>query len=180
MEKVLLISETTLKTYTMINDNIDSKYILPAIQITQDCDLDTIIGPVLNNKLQSLVRDGSITEAVNEHYKKLLDNYITPYLCWQVMSAVQININYKLTNSGTIVNQDERKTSLDYTNARALQSQYEHYAQSYGAKLRDYLCKNASIYPEYKQCENFECAEDGQLCSIYLPSSTNHHEYKGK
>ena len=38
MEKVLLISENTLKKYTLINDNVDSKYILPAIQITQDCD----------------------------------------------------------------------------------------------------------------------------------------------
>ena len=81
MEKVLLISENTLKKYTLINDNVDSKYILPAIQITQDCDLDTLIGPVLNNKIQSLVRENRIAQPENEHYKKLLDEYITPYLC---------------------------------------------------------------------------------------------------
>ena len=169
MEKVLLISENTLKKYTLINDNVDSKYILPAIQITQDCDLDTLIGPVLNNKIQSLVRDNSIAQPENEHYKKLLDEYITPYLCWQVMSAVQININYKMTNSGTIINQDERKTSLDYSNARALQSQYEKYANAYATKLRNYLVKNTNLFPEYKKCENYEYSEDAQLCSIYLP-----------
>ena len=37
--KVLLISEQTLKTYTLIGDNVDGKYILPAIQTAQDIDL---------------------------------------------------------------------------------------------------------------------------------------------
>ena len=80
MEKVLLISENTLKKYTLINDNVDSKYILPAIQITQDCDLDTLIGTVLNNKIQSLVRDNSIAQPENEHYQELLDEYRRKYL----------------------------------------------------------------------------------------------------
>lgn len=82
MEKVLLISEATLKKYTLINDNVDGMYILPAIQSAQDVDLDTIIGTALNTKLQELVKTGDIVSEEYSAYKLLLDDYITPYMCW--------------------------------------------------------------------------------------------------
>lgn len=177
--KVLLISESTLKKYTMCNDNLDSKYVLPAISITQDCDLDTIIGPALNRRLQALVENGDINEEKNSAYKNLLDEYITPYLCWQVMAAIQVNINYKLTNSGTIQNNDDKKSNIDFNNGNALITQYEHYAQSYANKLSRYLLKNVNLFPEYRQCENFEYSEQPQLCSIYLPED-GYDGYIGK
>ena len=46
---VMLISEATLKKYTLLNDNVDGKYILPAIKMSQDIDLETLIGtPIVN------------------------------------------------------------------------------------------------------------------------------------
>ena len=104
MNKVLLISEETLKTYSLVNDNIDGKYLLPAIQSAQDIDLETLIGKALLDKLCSLVENGGISE--NTNYRVLLDDYITPYMVWQVMSNLQIGINYKLSNSGVISNED--------------------------------------------------------------------------
>ena len=62
MKNVLLISEATLKKYTLINDNMDGVYILPAIQMAQDIDLDTAIGTKLCNKLKALVKSGDIVE----------------------------------------------------------------------------------------------------------------------
>lgn len=166
MNKVLLISEETLKTYTLVNDNVDGKYILPAIQTAQDIDLETLIGKALLNKLCSLVEDGSIVD--NTDYKLLLDEYITPYLCWQVLSTIQIGLNYKFSNSGMISNDDERKSKLDYKNNQLLQEQYKHYADSYAIKMKDYLCSNSNKYPEYHQCLNYSHAEDVELCGIYL------------
>lgn len=168
MKKVLLISEETLKKYTLINDNIDGMYILPAIQSAQDIDLDTIIGPVLNKKLQSLVANNDILEAKYGDYKLLLDEYITPYLCWQVMTSIQIALDYKFTNSGMIDNYDERKNRLDYTKSKALSDQYQKYANSYALKLKDYLCSNSGKYPEYHQTENHRGEESPRLCSIFL------------
>lgn len=168
MDNVLLISEKTLKERTLISNNIDGVYLLPAIQMTQDVDLDTVIGPVLNKKLQSLVGDGSISDDENEKYKKLLDTYITPYMCWQVMTAVQLNINFKLTNSGTIQNQDDKKLAVDYRAGKELMAQYQKYANSYAQKLKNFLCSHSNDYPEYKQSENYEREEETQLCSIFL------------
>lgn len=176
MNKVLLISEETLKTYSLVNDNIDGKYLLPAIQTAQDIDLETLIGKALLDKLCSLVEDGSIVN--NTKYRTLLDDYITPYLVWQVMSNLQLGINYKLSNSGVITNDDERKSKLDYRNNQLLQEQYKHYADSYAIKLKDYLC--SGDYPEYHQCVNHSHAEDIELCGIYLGDININRGYKYK
>ena len=176
MNKVLLISEETLKTYSLVNDNIDGKYLLPAIQTAQDIDLETLIGKALLDKLCKLVETGDIVN--NSKYKTLLDDYITPYLVWQVMSNLQLGINYKLSNSGVITNDDERKSRLDYRNNQLLQEQYKHYADSYAIKLKDYLC--CGDYPEYHQCVNHSHAEDVELCGIYLGDININRGYKYK
>ena len=164
MAKVFLISEQTLKRYTLINDNIDGVYIAPAIQMAQEIDLTELIGEKLVNKLCDLITSNAIIDTSNKDYKKLLDDYITPYLSWLVTANIQIAINYKLSNSGVVRNDDERKSHLDFTQSTALQTQYQHYANAYATKLTDYLCKNNSKYPEYTHCDN-----DGvQLCNIYL------------
>lgn len=176
MNKVLLISEETLKTYSLVNDNIDGKYLLPAIQSAQDIDLETLIGKALLDKLCKLVETGEIVN--NSKYRTLLDDYITPYLVWQVMSNLQLGINYKLSNSGVITNDDERKSRLDYRNNQLLQEQYKHYADSYAIKLKDYLC--SGDYPEYHQCVNHSHAEDVELCGIYLGDININRGYKYK
>ena len=176
MNKVLLISEETLKTYSLVNDNIDGKYLLPAIQTAQDIDLETLIGKALLDRLCKLVETGEIVS--NSKYRTLLDDYITPYLVWQVMSNLQLGINYKLSNSGVITNDDERKSRLDYRNNQLLQEQYKHYADSYAIKLKDYLC--SGDYPEYHQCVNHSHAEDVELCGIYLGDININRGYKYK
>lgn len=176
MNKVLLISEETLKTYSLVNDNIDGKYLLPAIQTAQDIDLETLIGKALLDKLCKLVETSEIVN--NSKYRTLLDDYITPYLVWQVMSNLQLGINYKLSNSGVITNDDERKSRLDYRNNQLLQEQYKHYADSYAIKLKDYLC--SGDYPEYHQCVNHSHAEDVELCGIYLGDININRGYKYK
>lgn len=179
--KVLLISETTLKQYSLINDNIDGKYLSTAIQTTQDIDLQSVIGPVLVSKLQNLVSDGTISEPENANYKTLLDDYIAPYLCWQVSSTLQIAINYKLTNSGTIYNTDTNKGNIDFRNAQLLTQQYERYANSYAIKLKNYLEHNTSLYPEYKERLNCEGEEDIATYGIYLGDVPyNKYNYIGK
>ena len=80
MTNILLISEETLKEMSLIGDNVESQFILPAIELAQEQGLQTIIGTKLLRKLQTLVDDGSITGSTNSNYKELLDDYITIYL----------------------------------------------------------------------------------------------------
>ena len=48
MSIVLLISETTLKKYTVVNDNVDAAYITPSIVKAQEIGLQPLIGSVLH------------------------------------------------------------------------------------------------------------------------------------
>ena len=75
---ILLISEQTLKADSLINDNVDNQYILPAITLAQDTGLQPLIGTKLFQKLQKLVNDSEIGLAANAIYKTLLDDYVTP------------------------------------------------------------------------------------------------------
>jgi hypothetical protein len=164
MKNVYLISEATLKQFSLINNNVDGKYIGVAIQATQDIDLQTLIGEALVKRLCALVVSNELNDKPN--YKLLLDEYITPYMTWQVMSTIQVGLNYKLVNSGVITNEDSNKSHLDYKNNQLLIEQYKSYANSYAIKLKSYLDCNATLYPEYKQCVNKQHAEDINFCGI--------------
>ena len=48
MKNVLLISEETIKKYSLVSDNLDGKYLYSAIQTAQLVDLDILIGTALN------------------------------------------------------------------------------------------------------------------------------------
>ena len=72
MKNVLLISEETIKKYSLVSDNLDGKYLYSAIQTAQLVDLDILIGTALLNKLQDLVQTNQIKDEVNKHYKELL------------------------------------------------------------------------------------------------------------
>lgn len=162
MRNVYLISEKTIKSYSLLNDNVDGKYVSTSIQATQDIDLETLIGKALVDKLCQMVSENGLTDK----YKLLLDDYITPYMIWQVLATIQVGLNYKLVNSGVITNEDTNKSHLDYKNNQLLIEQYKSYANSYAIKLKDYLDCNAQYYPEYKQCIDRQHAEGIAFCGI--------------
>lgn len=168
MTETLLVSESTIKAYTAINENVDSKLVYTTIRQVQDIDLDTIIGPALNNKLQELVRTGDIQISKYADYKDLLDNWITPYMCAKVQAEIQVYINYKLVNSGVIQNNDERRSNIGLSEGRSLIEQYNNIANAYAQKLKNHLCCNSNKYPEYHKTLDHQGEEEPQLCSIFL------------
>lgn len=168
MTETLLVSESTIKAYTAINENVDSKLVYTTIRQVQDIDLDTIIGPALNNKLQELVRTGDIQISKYADYKYLLDNWITPYMCAKVQAEIQVYINYKFVNSGVIQNNDERRSNISFNEGRSLIEQYNNIANAYAQKLKNHLCCNSNKYPEYHKTLEHQGEEEPQLCSIFL------------
>ena len=152
MARVLLISEQTLKSNGVINNNVDGMYILPAIEYAQDAGLQPIIGTKLYNKLMDLVADGSIQQETD--YKVLLDEYVTPYLLNKVTADIQIPLNYKLRNQGVVQNQTENTTVPTMKDLQYVIQNYEYKAIFYGNRLSDYLMANKSKFPEYSKVDS--------------------------
>lgn len=179
----LLISESTLKKYTLINNNVDGMYILPAIRMSQDIDLETLISTPLVNSLKYMVNSGLLPSTEDNLYgfaTQLLDDFVTPYMCWQVMLNIQTNLNYKFSNSGIVGQDDERKNRLEYNKAQLLLEQYQRYANGYASKLKDFIDRNRTqvnnIIAEVKsavktpnmQLDECKCGEDIPTQGIYL------------
>ena len=152
MARVLLISEKTLKSNGVINNNVDGMYILPAIEYAQDAGLQPIIGTKLYNKLMDLVSDGSIQQETD--YKVLLDEYVTPYLLNKVTADIQIPLNYKLRNQGVVQNQADNTIVPTMKDLQYVIQNYEYKAVFYGNRLSDYLMANKSKFPEYSKVDS--------------------------
>lgn len=149
----LLISETTLKKNTAINANVNAEYIVPSIRKAQDIGLQPLIGSVLYKRLCRLVGEG-ISDPANEQYKLLLDEYITPYLCNKTMAELQVVLFAKVRNEGVVTSQDQQTHQLSMSECEYVRKKYEYDADFYGNRMTDYLCANASRYPEYCQRES--------------------------
>ena len=152
MARVLLISEQTLKSNGVINNNVDGMYILPAIEYAQDAGLQPIIGTKLYNKLMDLVADDSIQQETD--YKVLLDEYVTPYLLNKVTADIQIPLNYKLRNQGVVQNQADNTIVPTMKDLQYVIQNYEYKAIFYGNRLSDYLMANKSKFPEYSKVDS--------------------------
>ena len=155
MARVLLISEQTLKKNSVVNNNVDGMYILPAIEYAQDAGLQPLLGTKLYNKLMSLVENGDIM--TSSDYKFLLDEYITPYLINKVTADIQIPLAFKLRNQGVVQNTSENTYVPSLKDMQYVAQSYENKANFYGNRLSDYLKANRSKYPEY--CSIDSCAD---------------------
>ena len=147
MARVLLISEKTLKENSVINNNVDGMYVLPAIEYAMDAGLQPIIGTKLYNRLMDMVEDGTIEN--NDDYKYLLDEYITPFLLNKVTAEIQIPLAFKLRNQGVVQQTGENTYVPSLKDMQYVTQNYENKANFYSNRLSDYLKANRKKYPEY-------------------------------
>lgn len=151
MTDVQLISETLLKQATVVNENVDTKYINDAIITAQNVGLQPLIGTALYTKLCDLVKNGSITASANAEYKKLLNEYVARYLCHKATADVQWSLLAKLRNNGIVTSQDQQTQQMSMENCELLRKRYDDLARFYGKRMTDYLCANAADFPEWRQ-----------------------------
>ena len=144
--RVFLISEDTLKSETIINDNTGSEYIKPAIETAQDIYLQQLIGSELLDKLCADIEAGNITSP----YTTLIDDYITNYLKYKVLSEITIPISYKYRNAGVIQANGDHYQQTTLRDAQLVANHYDMRATFYAERLSKYLCTNADKFPEYK------------------------------
>ena len=165
--KVILLSEKTLKEDSLINDNVESSYIIPAIQIAQEQGLQQIIGTQLYNKICDLVNRNE----VDDNYRILLDDYITPYLEYKVMAEIQIPLSYKFRNLGFNQTTDERTYAQSLIDTQYLIEFYDNKAKFYSNRLFDYLKANHKLFPDFMKkdsCDDLEANKMSYKTNIVL------------
>lgn len=155
MARVLLLSEKVLKENSIVNNNVDTMYVYPAIEYAMDAGLQPLIGTKLYNKLMDIVADGTISGATD--YKYLLDEYIMPYLINKTTAEIQIPLAFKVRNQGLVQQTGENTYVPSLKDTQYVIQNYENKANFYGNRLTDYLRANRLKYPEY--CSVDSCAD---------------------
>ena len=145
---VLLISEDYIKSTTNISDNIAGDYLLPAIKLAQDIDLESTIGTQLLEKIQKLVYDNDISNQENSNYKLLLDNYIQPYLAYATIKHLTPTVAYKLANQGVIRTDDEKSYNITSNEVDKVADYYNHLSNFYKKRLQMFLISKYNSFTE--------------------------------
>lgn len=145
---VLLINENVIKSITNISENVNGGYILPAIKLAQDIDLEETIGTQLKEALQQKVFNNEIGNELNFQYKTLLDDYIQSYLTYATIVHLIPNIAFKIANAGVLTTNDEKMNNVSPTEVDKVKWHYKHLADVYKNRLQRFLIQNYSSYPE--------------------------------
>lgn len=150
---ILLISITDIKNLSILDENLDDKYIIPNICKGQDFIIKPLLGNDRYNDLVSKIKNSGLTPAD----KELLETYIQPVLIYYVLSEVIYSTAYKMKNRGV---SDEDK----FNELVRISKKYLIDSEKYQQILREYMCDNGIVEnPEY----------DGPKMNIFLGKTKN-------
>jgi hypothetical protein len=146
---VLLVSEKKLKAYTNINRNVDQDILKAELQISQDIDLQTILGTKFYKHLMDQVTISGDTFSPEE--KILVDEYIAPYLIQTSYFNAIPFIMYRTMNNGIVQGTQENATSIDTGTMQYLRNIQKQRADFYLQRLMDYLLigRGQNQFPDY-------------------------------
>lgn len=143
MATVLLISETKLKNFTTINQNIDMALLTSCIYMAQELGLQTLIGTKGYDYYTNLVKAVQLSGAtMSQPDKIMLDDYIAPYLIHRAYYEAMPEIFARKMNKAIVVGNTEQGSSVDLKGMAYLrdieQSRYEFYAQRMLDRIQAY------------------------------------------
>lgn len=154
LKNVMLISPNKVKTYGVINLNVDDSEIGNAIRISQNIYLADIIGKDLVEHMQQLVYnkvnglENTIDDEENQAYKDLLDEFVTPVLVYRTAVELCSILTLKIRNMGVVKNNDTNVQATTAGDVKALSQYNETFFYDYVNKMMDFLCENKKAFVE--------------------------------
>ena len=126
-----------------------------------------------------MVADGSITASTNEAYKALLDDYVQPYLLYQVQANIIPTINVKLGNIGSVVSNDEHISTLSQANIDLVQSDFQHKADFYAQRMLNFILNHSSEFNlDECACKELKAHLDSSASTtIWLGGLSGQHDW---
>jgi hypothetical protein len=150
MSTVLLISETKLKAYSTLNQNIDMALLTSCIWMAQELGLQTLIGTKGYDYYMELVKSVQLSGGtMSQPDSIMLNEYIAPYLIHRAFYEAMPEVFARKMNKAITIGSSEQGNSIDIKGMSYLreieQGRYEFYAQ----RLLDRVQAFPSDYPWY-------------------------------
>lgn len=154
-KNTMLISPQKVKSYGVINLNVNESEVGNAIRISQNIYLQDIIGKDLVEHVQELVYNkvkgetaGTIDDEENEAYKVLLDDYLVPVLVYRTAVELCTLMTLKIRNMGVVKNSDTNVQATNAGDVKYMAEYYETFFYDAVNKMMDFLCENKEAYEE--------------------------------
>lgn len=146
MTDVLFISETKLRQFTDMNNNVSSELIKNAIREAQDIQIQRITGTALYDALIAGVKANSLTTAETT----LLNDYIADAeVYWAYYYAMDAIYLRPRNNGLTRPNGGENSADVDLLYYDRKRNTIRKKAEWYSELLAQYLKTEAAEFPEY-------------------------------
>lgn len=149
---ILLCSPDFIRANSNISDNINSKVLATAIREVQYNELIEILGEMLLEYLQFLIKEDLIDDDEYKIYKDILDK-CQLFITYKVIAEVIMMVNYKIDNAGLVQTRDENLDYADYDKALNLKNYYDRKGDHYCYLLQNFLLKNKKNIPELTECQ---------------------------
>ena len=149
-KQVLLISETKLKNWTTIHQNVDMALLTNCIFMAQELGLQTLIGTKGYEYYQNLVLQVQVSGGTMSNADRImLEDYIAPYLLHRAYYEAMPEIYARKMNAGIVAHETEHSKTVGIKEMSYFrdieQGRYEFYAQ----RLQDRVTYYSNDYPWY-------------------------------
>lgn len=145
--EILLVDENYIKKYTWLTGSVDTNLLYPAIYLAQDEQAQRYLGTRLLRKLQ----DDLVASTLTPDYENLLYNYVCRVVCWWSLYEMIPHLYYKTDNGSLVVRITEDTQPITETVLQQYREQAKQKAEYYTERLKNFLCANSALFPEYNQ-----------------------------
>jgi hypothetical protein len=152
MATILFINRTDLVRNSIMDGNIDSSKFLQFCKISQEIDIQEILGTQMYNALSLAIPQ--INDPINARWKTILDDYVTPMLIWYAQANYYPFAAYQIKNGGVFKHTSENSQSVDKNEIDYLVEKARTNAEWYSRRFIDFMGFNQATYPEYVSNKN--------------------------
>ena len=168
MASVLLVSETKLRAFSSIHQNVDTALLANNIKIAQDLHLQNLIGTRFLNDIYDQVRTNTLTTV----YKELLDDWISPYLIHAAIFESTPDILFRMMNKSVVVGDTEQGKAISVKEMAYMRDIYQSRFNFYAQRLQDQLRNRPNLYPlyfAYSSTDGMPPRRETYMAGIHFP-----------
>lgn len=148
----LIVSVAFIKESTVVTENVDPKYIRGNIQTAQDLYVETTLGTLLFNDINSKANAGTLASDDLVLYSK----YIKPMMKYYVLSLLAPELNFKLTNKNISTKSSDNAQPVDGETVKQIAQRYRDLGDEYRQRTINYLCENYQLFSLYDLNEGLD------------------------
>jgi hypothetical protein len=145
MASGLFVTEQFIKDNTLIDGNVDTKYLTVTIADAQRIHILPILGTALYNEIDGQIVAGTVTDLNNT----LIVDYIQDALkYWVIYEGIDL-FNYHVTNKNISTKTSDNSQPVQQVDVIRLMDRNKDKAEYFSERITKYLLANTTSYPLY-------------------------------